>query len=133
MRLEERARCARPSLAPPLTPPFSSLITHLRERLRVAEHARDVADLGARQREQAVLDRDARLADDVQPVAQQQVVHYVMGCVWVCVVLRGVGGCVGVRVGVGVGVGAGVCRGGRRARGKFGAGAARGGRGEQGR
>lgn len=52
---------------------------HLRQRLRVGGDALDVRLCDARQREQAVNNLQVHLADDVQPVAQQQVVVAVDG------------------------------------------------------
>jgi hypothetical protein len=49
----------------------------LRDRLRVRDHLFQRVERRAREREQAVVDTDDRLADEVEPVAQEEVVGLV--------------------------------------------------------
>lgn len=56
------------------TPPEDRQQGNAPPHLRMAHDALDVLNLAARQRHQAVVDGQAGLAHDVQPVAQQQVV-----------------------------------------------------------
>src|SRR6266446_637389 len=52
---------------------FRKQVAALIERYRMREHATDVSKLGARQRDQVVYDAQAKLADDVNVAAQQQI------------------------------------------------------------